>query len=272
MEEKTDSPPSSKKRGRPSEEDIFKGDGKEWQVSEEKGLEVQLMKEDKKKDCNINKMLPQPPFLMSVVAQRASGKTNMVIDLLTGDDKLCGYFDLVFIWSTSYKHDSKWKNIKVPCEDFMVFEKFDPGEIQDLFETLQTIAKTKVFNVLFVFDDMIDQNVMHPQKMETLESIAVRGRHYNISVIMISQLYKKLSNPMRVNSTNLIFFRIRNRNELLKVVEENQESLTKKEFISMYNFATKDPFTFLHVNNQATDPSERFRRNWNSIINIKTSM
>ena len=229
-----------------------------------------MKEKPKKKPGNIHEMLPQPPFLMTVVAQRASGKTNMVIDLLTDDKKLRGVFDLVFVWSTSYYHDSKWKNINIPCEEKMVFEKYDIDAIEDLFKTLQEIAKTKTMHVLFVFDDMIDQNVMHPQQMGTIEAIAVRGRHYNISVIMISQLYKKLSGPMRVNSTNSIFFRIRNRNELEKVVEENQESLTKKDFLQVYNQATKEPFSFLHINNQEVDPAKRFRQNWNTIIEIKT--
>ena len=115
---------------------------------------------------------------------------------------------------------------------------------------------------------MIDQNVMSVNHMGTIESIAVRGRHYNISIIMISQLYKKLSVPMRVNSTNLIFFRIRNRCELQKVVEENQESLTKKEFLQVYNQSTIEPFSLLHINNQETDPLKRFRKNWDHIVSI----
>lgn len=234
-------------------------------------LKVQLCKEDKKKNItHIDKHLPQHPFLLTVVAQRASGKTNMVVDLLIDPKKMCGVFDLVFIWSTSFHHDSKWKNILIPCPEFMVFEHYDIDMIRQLFETLQVIAKTKVMNVLFVFDDMIDQNVMSAYKMGTLESIAVRGRHYNISAIIISQLYKKLSLPMRVNSTNLVFFRIRNRNEMEKVMEENQESLTKEQFENMYNYVTSEPYAFLHINNQEPDPSLRFRKNWDTIIKIQT--
>lgn len=234
------------------------------------GLAVKLMKEDHKKDNKINKLLPQPPFCMNVIAQRASGKTNMVIDLLTDENKLCKFFDLIFIWSTSFYHDSKWKNIHIPNPEMMVFEKYELHKIEQLFKTLQEIAKRKVFNVLMIFDDMIDQNVMKPISMGVIESVAVRGRHYNISVIMISQLYKKISVPMRVNSTNSIFFRIRNRNELEKIMEENQESLTKEEFLEVYNYATGEGYSFLHVNNQEMDPSKRFRKNWDTIIKIPT--
>lgn len=257
-----------KKRARtPENED---GLTNSFEVDQQQGLEVNVMKEDSKPKSKISKLLPQPPFLMTVVAQRASGKTNMVIDMLTDDNKLCKYFDLVFVWSTSYYHDSKWKNIHLPCEHITVHEKYDLPAIQHLFQTLQELAKTKRMNTLFVFDDMIDQNVMHAQQMGVLEGIAVRGRHYNISIIVISQLYKKLSSPMRVNSTNLVFFRIRNRNELEKVTEENQESLSKKDFLKVYDFATNTPFAFLHINNQEADPALRFRKNWNTIIKIPT--
>ncbi len=232
------------------------------------GLTVNLMKEDPKKKNKINSMLPQPPFLMTVVAQRASGKTNMCIDFLADNLKYGKHFDLIYIWSTSFYHDSKWKNIKLPCEEKMVREIYDMDEIEDLFKTLQEISKHTHMEVLFLFDDMIDQNVMQSHHMGTIEAIAVRGRHYNISIIMISQLYKKLSVAMRVNSTNLIFFRIRNRGELDKIVDENQESLTKDEFLQVYNHCTEEPYTFLHINNQEPDPSKRFRKNWDNIIHI----
>lgn len=242
-----------------------------FKVCCEEGCEVNQVKEDKKKELTIDKRLPQHPFLLTCIAQRASGKTNMVIDMILDDKKYCKFFDLIYIWSTSYHHDSKWKNIHMPCPKAQVNERYSLPEIESLFKTLQEIAKTKVVNTLFIFDDMIDQNVMHPQHMGILEGVAVRGRHYNISIIIISQLYMKLSNPIRVNSTNMAIFRIRNRRELEKITCENQDSLTTKEFLEVYNYATGEPYAFLHINNQESDTSNKFRKNWNTIISTPTN-
>ena len=66
--------------------------------------------------------------------------------------------------------------------------------------------------------------------------------------------------------TNLVIFRIRNNSELKKIAIENQESLELEDFMQIYEYATQDPFGFLHINNQETNPQFRFRKNWNTII------
>lgn len=150
----------------------------------------------------------------------------------------------------------------------MVFTTFNEEEVHTLMRVAEMIAKKIVVNVLFIFDDMISEGIMNPHKMGTLESIAVRGRHANVSIIIISQQYMALSPAVRNNSTNSIFFRIRNGDELDKIARENRESLNPDEFLQLYNFATDEPFCFLHVNNQEADPKKRFFKNWDISLQL----
>ncbi len=230
-------------------------------------LEVEPVKEKiKKEQVECDKNLPQPPFLLPIVAPRKSGKTNLLLDSLLDENKYCKKFDIIIIWSRTYHHDSKWKNINE--DEVVVFTSFREEEVYTVMRIAEQAAKKMVLNVLFIFDDMISEGIMNPHKMGTLESIAVRGRHANVSIIIITQQYMALSPAVRNNSTNSIFFRIRNGDELEKIARENRESLSMEQFLTLYNFATAEPYSFLHVNNQEADPKKRFFKNWNTSLEL----
>lgn len=208
--------------------------------------------------------LPQPPFLMTITAPRKSGKTNNLIDMLLDEEKYCHKFDFIAIWSKTVDHDSKWKNLNLMKE--FVFENFVEDQVRKLYEDVELLSKKKNIKSLFIFDDMIDQHIMSPMKMGVLETIAVRGRHIGLSIIIISQQYMKLSPPIRNNCTNGLFYRIRNNKERKVIREENQEMLSKNDFDSLLDYATEEPYAFLHINNQVADPHQRFRKNWDEVL------
>lgn len=229
-------------------------------------LEINAVKEKHNKNTiKVTKGLPIPPFLMTVVAPRKSGKTNLVVDALLDTAKFCNKFDVVYIWSKTFKLDSKWSNVCLPAGS--VFEEFIEEEAQILIETVEFVnERLKVpVNVLMIFDDMITEGIMHRQKLGTLEKIAVRGRHIHTSIIIITQQYLALSAPVRNNTTNMLVFRVRNGDEMDKIARENREWLSNEEFTRMFYATTKAPFSFLHINNQMQDPKQRFHKNWNCV-------
>ena len=215
-------------------------------------------------ECNV--LLPQAPFLLVIVAPRKSGKTNLLLDMLLDEEKYCKKYDIILIWSRTFYHDSKWKNIKLPAGS--IFTTFNESDVSLVLRVAEEVAKTIVVNALFIFDDMITDGIMSSYKMGTIEAVAVRGRHANVSIVIITQQYMALSPAVRNNATNSIFFRIRNGDELDKIGRENRESLTIKEFFEVYNHATEEPYSFLHVNNQEPDPAFRFRKKWDTVMQI----
>jgi hypothetical protein len=230
-------------------------------------LQVTHVKEkEKKNEVKCDKCLPQPPFLLVIVAPRKSGKTNLLLDALMDENKYCTKFDIIIIWSRTYHHDSKWRNIKLP--EGSVFTTFVEEEVKEILRMAEYVAKKMTVNVLFIFDDMISEGIMNPHRMGVLEAVAVRGRHANVSIVIISQQYMALSAAVRNNATNSIFFRIRNGDELEKIARENRESLSMDQFLEIYNFATLKPYSFLHVNNQEANPKLRFGQNWDTKIEL----
>src|SRR5271156_2656204 len=76
----------------------------------------------------VHALLPKPPFCLPIVAPRESGKTNLLVDLLLDRNKFFQFFEIIFIWSKSFFHDSKWRNLKLPF--FLVNEHFDVEQVQ----------------------------------------------------------------------------------------------------------------------------------------------
>ena len=234
---------------------------------EEPDLIVNEVKTKSKPSCSVNPLLPQIPFLLGLLAPRKSGKTNLLVDSLLDHNKYKGKFDKIYVWSQTYHLDPKWRRLDLDPE--CVFTTWDENRCKEIVaETSEAVQEDPSLQVLFIWDDMIDAKIMRKNDMGCIESIAVRGRHSNISVIIISQMFKSLSTPIRNNMTNLVVFRIRNNNELKKMSEENQESLSTDQFQQIYDFATGTPFSFLHINNQEPDPRLRFRKNWNIVIEL----
>jgi hypothetical protein len=216
--------------------------------------------------CKVLEGLPQPPFLLTVVAPRRSGKTNLLLDLLLDEEKYCYKFDAIFIWSKTFNLDYKWRNITLPPGS--VFNDFKEEEcmaILDAAEQVNAIAKPPV-NILFIFDDMVGEGIMNPHKLGTLDKIAVRGRHMKVSIIILTQQYMALSPPVRNNTTNQVIFRVRNRKEFETIAIENCEHLTVNKFKKMFMEATSERFSFLHINNQEEDPANRFHKKWRGVI------
>lgn len=217
--------------------------------------------------------MPNHPFLLSAVAPRNSGKTNVTVDSLIDKNKFRGKFDEIIIWSKTFRLDPKWS--KVSIDDDNVFTEWDVNQARNILLDLIEDAEERqrahkpLRKVLLIFDDMLSENIMNKQQAGPMEEIAAAGRHSGVSCIIIYQAYKSISPIVRTNTTNLIMFRIKNAAELKKICDENRESLTSDEWMQVYNYCTGDPYCFLHINNQEQDPKKRFRKNWGTILELK---
>jgi hypothetical protein len=240
------------------------------EVRREPGLEVKEIKIDKqkqKKYFKCHELLPQPPFLILMAAPRYSGKTNLLINMLINEEMYCHKFDEIFIWSKSFHNDPKWGKIEF-TEEYKkthVFHTYNESQAQQLFESIQKRSEKELVQTLFVFDDMMGDNVMKAGKIQMLDRIAATGRHFDVSAIIIFQKFKKFSPTVRENATNVIVFEQKNSTAIDQLADEYKGDMPKYDFLRIYQVATEDPFSFLHINLQS-DQATRFRKNWTTII------
>ena len=132
------------------------------------------------------------------------------------------------------------------------YEHFDPADMQRIVTRQQKITETlkkktyadkgfrgkkRLFQILFVIDDMADQHAVVKRSGSQLDACYVRYRHFNISTLISTQALKLISTCIRKNLTAALFFKMRNASELhLGLIEEfsqlvDKDTLTKLSLI-----------------------------------------
>ena len=101
--------------------------------------------------------------------------------------------------------------------------------------------------VLTIFDDMIADTMRSEKFKAIVKGIFIRCRKLNISIVFITQSYFRTPKDVRLNSTHYILMKIGNKKELKSIAEENSGHLDFKDFLKIYNYCTKDPYSFMMV-------------------------
>ena len=144
-----------------------------------------------------------------------------------------GCFSRVYIWSPSIEVDQTWKPVKYYIRDHIkpndrenyYFDSYDPSELEQ--EVIDTTKSDKLstqehhndlYQILIVIDDFAD-DTNFTRTSQLLHLIYIRGRHYMISTITSTQVYKQISPIVRNNITNLFIYRLINYNDLELIVK-----------------------------------------------------
>jgi hypothetical protein len=237
-------------------------------------LEVDALIKKPKKHPQIHELLPQLSFMITYIAPRNSGKTNNLVTFLTDPEFCYKKFDFIYIWSSTFRIDPTWKVFRRyydEDEDYRVYKTFNKEEIASIFTTIEEEyverenqgKKQKYY--LFLFDDMGDQNICSNYNIGPIETVAVKGRHYNVSGIILVQKRTMLSRNVRTNTTNCIVFDLTDNREMTVCSEESRGELSHDEFMHIYKYCTHEKHNFLHINYQAPK-NIRYRKNWNELI------
>ena len=88
------------------------------------------------------------------------------------------------------------------------------------------------------------------------------GRKLNISLVVISQPYFKVSKTIRLNATRYFIMRNPNKKELQQIANNHSPDIDYKDFMNLNKEYTKEPYSFL-MNDKtfSSDYPLRFRRN-----------
>ena len=70
---------------------------------------------------------------------------------------------------------------------------------------------------LIVFDNMIADIINNKKLNPVLTELFIRGKKLNIFIILITQLYFKVSKEVRLNATHFFIMKIRDKRELLQI-------------------------------------------------------
>ena len=139
--------------------------------------------------------------------------------------------------------------------------------MSDVLDDINNYNKNRDQKVLIVFDDMIADIEYNKNFKRIIKELFYRARRINVSIVFITQSYFRALKDARLNSTHYILMRIGNKKELKRIAEEKSRHLDYKDFFKMYNYCTKDPYSFMTIDTRPT-ATIQFKKNFNEPIDL----
>ena len=222
--------------------------------------------------CQKKGILPKHPFSMILSGRSGSGKTCLLVNLLSRREFLKSYFQYILIFSpTASTTDDTYASLNLPPENFK--EDFTVEDLERLIKSRKDLISKKGIawvaknsRVLLILDDIIAERsfLNSPEALK----IFCLLRHYLVSVIICTQSFNKIPRALRINSNAMaIFPSTQSEIEVLKE-EITPPGLNKKQFQRVIEDATSGRYDFLYINNHA-EPGKRIKKNLDEIINLQ---
>ena len=208
-------------------------------------------------------------FHTLVIGRSGSGKTNVMLHMLTEKNLLGGVFKPknIFMFCGVKPDKGLIKELNIPKKN--VITDFDDEKVLSMFKSLEDVVDNRGWKAapktLWVFDDILAKKVFLRGK--ALAQIASAARHASLSYVCLSQYYKALPPILRTNASYIIYFSA-NESENVKFAEEQCPSfMSKKQFLEIIEHCTKEKYSFLALNTLAEHGSE-IRRGFNKIVRM----
>ena len=191
-----------------------------------------------------------------------SGKTVALISMIL--EQYRGCFERVCIFSPSIMVDDGWRPVKKYIEETMkvpvdreqtYFEEWDEPALCQIIRQLRKITETSkqlkmrsLFQILIVINDFADNPHLHKRWGDSaLDTLFVRGRHFQISTRVSTQKLRLVSNAVRVNSQFFCIWRLKNQLEKDSSLEKLTALVPKPQLEAMYEAAVAEPYSFLYI-------------------------
>ena len=139
--------------------------------------------------------------------------------------------------------------------------------MNDVLDDINNYNKNRDKKVLIVFDDMIADIEFNKNFKRIIKELFYRARKINVSIVFITQSYFRALKDARLNSTHYILMKIGNKKELKRITEEKLGHLDYKDFLKIYNYCTREPYSFMLIDTRPT-ASVTFKKNFKEPIDL----
>jgi len=165
---------------------------------------------------------------------------------------------------SAYKRFVKIKDAsRLKIEDILILGEYNFEDYRVVFGNL------KDYMYFWVLDDVIGgtDSVIGSKKNNFLNNLAIKSRHYQVNLIIISQKLTYLPPIIRNQVDILQLFPSASSKVLESYYDEVSNSLTYDEFLELFSFATKEKYSSLIINNHPNAP-HRFLSNWDKKLTV----
>lgn len=226
-------------------------------------FEIKEVKYDKPdiKQCPASKagVLPTHPFRMYVIGASGSGKTNLILNLLSRPEMYKDYFkdQIIVISPTAKQLDPSYAVLDLPDSNFF------PCSV-DVLERIFELAKLAKANgtmkpTLLILDDILSYKKFCNSK--ELLKLMVMGRHYGLSTMVLSQAYHRIQKSVRLNFSSIIYFKGSNRELEVLADDFTPPGMSKRQFMRLVSEVTDQEYSFLFIDLNRSIKCGRYRRN-----------
>ena len=223
------------------------------------------------RQCAKDQIMPRFPFSMMITGRSGSGKTNLMINIMTRPELYGRFFHRICVFSpTAGSTDDLYAQLKLPKENYIPDMK--PEYLDNIIAARKALVEEKGLEwvgkndrMLIIMDDVI-ANRDFLESPQALKMFALL-RHFLCCVIVMVQSYNKLPRALRLNANAIMVFpSLQSEVDVLKD-EITPSGMPKKVFEKVIAYATSGRYDFLYVNNHA-DPGKRLRKNLDEIIDL----
>ena len=210
------------------------------------------------------------PFRMLIIGPSGSGKANTLLHLI----KNLHPIDKIYLYAKDID-EKKYQYLINIREQAWIKNLNDPkafieysDDMNDALDNINNYNKNRDKKVLIVFDDMIADNLRSEKFKAIVKELCIRCRKLNVSIVFIMQSYFRTPKDARLNSTHYILMKIGSKKELKSIAEEKSGYLDYSDFLKMYNYCTKEPYSFMMIDTRPTT-TITFRKNFDEPIDLQ---
>ncbi len=176
------------------------------------------------------------------------------------------------------EHQKKFKRHSAcQVQQDCLFEDYSEETLQTIMENQDTIVRyltdngkqmTDADHMCIVFDDMVGSGLFNAKRNNAFKRLTVRRRHFCTSVIGVVQAYKEFPKTSRNNTNIYILFKIDSDEELVAIYRDFPCGLTWPVWRRVYDYCTREPYSFMMINLQVKDPKFRIIKNFDEPLNV----
>lgn len=206
----------------------------------------------------IEEVVLEPPFTALFVGSSGSGKTHFLRHLLK--HSLKNKIENIFIMCPSLEFSGDYDEFRSQ-EHYKnrIFPAYDESILSEIMAEQRYIikkyGKARCPQSLLILDDCL----LEVQSNHNLaKDIFFRGRHINLSCIVLVQKLLGISTIMRVNTKYVVFWRCGNSSELEHLLAEYTGKKERRVIEEALVEHFKQPWTFLMMDAKTQDFGRRY--------------
>lgn len=217
-----------------------------------------------------------PPLGASIIfcGATGSGKSNLCATLVTDKRFYKDHFDAVYLFSPTALNDAMQNNFQIPKERIINDPEADGAEalkaiMESQSEAIQKHGCDKCPQIGIVMDDIIQCKRF--MKSKDFLKAFIASRHFCITVMILTQSWTRVPRACRIQATAIFYWRGSQSEMELLASEYSPPGYSKRRFLSMVNWITKEPYQFMCINkNQPM--KDRFRKGLSEIVDVSTEV